>query len=306
MEKLVVRSFIYPALLTAPSPLSFMDQYAFRPTGSTTAAIIALLHKVTTLLNTHPYVIVISLDFSKAFDTMRHATLMEKYSMLDLHDCVYNWIHGFSPLMNIVQFLPASNHHFSELMQVYFKDRGWGRWVTLWMRRTYAHVRMEMISWNSPTILISLSRLQMSTVDQQRCSISKNGRIETISNWTEANLRKFYSSDVYAQSEHSNSTGSAGVPRVKRIKLLGVTIADNFLWMVMWTLLFPAQRVHYMHWRFSERMEWVKKIFTRYSRPRWSPGCSTPLHHGGDTQHHHNVSGSNHSSVEAKSLDIIR
>ena len=84
MEKLVVRNFIYPAFLTAPLPLSFADQFAFRPSGSTTAAIIALLQKITTLLITNPFVVVIVLDFSKAFDTVRHATLMEKYSMLDL------------------------------------------------------------------------------------------------------------------------------------------------------------------------------------------------------------------------------
>ena len=95
MEKLVVRNFIYPAFLTAPLPLSFADQFAFRPSGSTTAAIIALLQKITTLLITNPYVVVIVLDFSKAFDTVRHATLMEKYSMLDLDDCVFNWLNSF-------------------------------------------------------------------------------------------------------------------------------------------------------------------------------------------------------------------
>ena len=77
MECLVVKQFIYPALLT-PS-LIFSDQFAFRPTGSTTAAVIAILH-CTNLLSDHLYVIVISLDFSKAFDTVRHATLLEKFA----------------------------------------------------------------------------------------------------------------------------------------------------------------------------------------------------------------------------------
>ena len=90
LEKLVVRNFIYPTLPTAPRPLSFSDQYAFRPTGSTTAALVALLHKITTLLLTNPFVVVIVLDYSKAFDTVKHATLMEKFSLLGIPDHIYN------------------------------------------------------------------------------------------------------------------------------------------------------------------------------------------------------------------------
>jgi len=73
MERAVVRSFPYPAFLKNPY-LSFSDQFAFHPTGSTTAAIILLLHTVTSMLQTNPFVVVISLDFSKAFDTVRHST----------------------------------------------------------------------------------------------------------------------------------------------------------------------------------------------------------------------------------------
>ena len=43
---------------TPPASLVFNDQFAFRPSGSTTAAIITLLHKVTHLLLNNPYVIV--------------------------------------------------------------------------------------------------------------------------------------------------------------------------------------------------------------------------------------------------------
>ena len=32
------------------------------------------------------------LDYSKAFDTVKHATLMEKFSHLGIPDHIYNWI----------------------------------------------------------------------------------------------------------------------------------------------------------------------------------------------------------------------
>jgi len=74
LKRIIVNQFIYPAILIPPATLSFKDQYAFRPTGSPTSAIISLLHTVTNTLTTNPYVIILSLDFSKAFDTIRHAT----------------------------------------------------------------------------------------------------------------------------------------------------------------------------------------------------------------------------------------
>jgi len=66
--------------------------YSFRPTGSTTAALIFILHTVARLLTTHPYVVVIAIDFSKAFDNVRHSTLLNKMADLDIPDDVYNWL----------------------------------------------------------------------------------------------------------------------------------------------------------------------------------------------------------------------
>jgi ribonucleases P/MRP protein subunit RPP40 len=47
------------------------------------------------MLLKHPYVIVISLDFSKAFYTVRHSTLLEKLAKLDIPDHVYTWFTDF-------------------------------------------------------------------------------------------------------------------------------------------------------------------------------------------------------------------
>jgi len=57
-----------------------------------TAALIQLFHIVTTLLDTNPYVIVYVLDFSKAFDSVRHTAVLNKYLQLKIPDNIYNWI----------------------------------------------------------------------------------------------------------------------------------------------------------------------------------------------------------------------
>jgi len=59
------------------------------------AALIHLLQVITSMLANNEYVIVLCLDFSKAFDTVRHHTLMEKMAQLDLPDQVYNWLVAF-------------------------------------------------------------------------------------------------------------------------------------------------------------------------------------------------------------------
>jgi len=87
--------YIYPAIQQSPACLSFADQYAFRPIGSTTAAIITILHKVTHLLVNNLYVIVVAIDYCKAFDTVRHSTLLAKMTQLDTPDGTYNWLVDF-------------------------------------------------------------------------------------------------------------------------------------------------------------------------------------------------------------------
>jgi len=53
MEKQIVRIFLYPVLTHPDFTHLFEDQFAFRPTGSTTAALIYLHHTLTELLQTH-------------------------------------------------------------------------------------------------------------------------------------------------------------------------------------------------------------------------------------------------------------
>src|SRR6218665_599627 len=94
VEKIVVCRYIYPAF-NLPVKQQLYDQFAFRPTGSTTAALIAIIHQITTPLETNESVTLISLDFSKAFDTVRHATLATKLAILEIPDEIYNWMVNF-------------------------------------------------------------------------------------------------------------------------------------------------------------------------------------------------------------------
>ena len=88
-EKIVVRNLLYPTLYRPPTTLSFADQFAFRPSGSTSAALVLSLFCTLSFRRwpTWPYIVVVALDFCKAFDTERH---MAKVAQLNLPDNVHN------------------------------------------------------------------------------------------------------------------------------------------------------------------------------------------------------------------------
>src|SRR5437867_983029 len=90
-EKCVVQASLYPIFRNPNLSPLFADQFAFRPTGSTDSAIIAIMHHITNLLSTSLYVRLIALDFSKAFDTVRHSTILAKLTQLQVSDEYYNW-----------------------------------------------------------------------------------------------------------------------------------------------------------------------------------------------------------------------
>ena len=53
VERRIVTRYIYPALNIPLPDLIFTNQYAFRPTGSTTAALGAINHTVCTMLSSN-------------------------------------------------------------------------------------------------------------------------------------------------------------------------------------------------------------------------------------------------------------
>src|SRR6218665_424092 len=92
LERIVVSRYIYPVFDHLPFRLQIQDQFAFRPTGSTSAALIDLLQKVTEMLLNNEYVEIISVDFTEAFERVRHHALSIKYLQLDLPDHIHNWL----------------------------------------------------------------------------------------------------------------------------------------------------------------------------------------------------------------------
>ena len=95
LGKQVARMFLYPILSLPNIFCFFQDQFAFPPIGSTTASLIFLIHSITSLLQHNQHVHVISFDFSKAFDSVRHHTLIQKISKFQIAEFLCNWLVSF-------------------------------------------------------------------------------------------------------------------------------------------------------------------------------------------------------------------
>ena len=79
-ERVIVQRYLLPSV----PPANLVDQYAYRLSGSTTAALVDVLHNVTNMLESNQYVRCIFIDFSKAFDTVNHPILFSKLQQLSL------------------------------------------------------------------------------------------------------------------------------------------------------------------------------------------------------------------------------
>ena len=73
VEKLIVKTYLWPSMNTE----LMQDQFAFKPTGSTTAALLQIQHYVQTAFDQgNDYVRCLFIDYSKAFDTVSHPILL--------------------------------------------------------------------------------------------------------------------------------------------------------------------------------------------------------------------------------------
>jgi len=229
IEKLIIKTLIYPSISMPNSTISdsLADQFAFRPTGSTSAALIYLLHTVSDLLEIHPYVHVISCDFSKAFDSVRHSSLMTKIAELPIPDFVYNWIGDFlGPRSHCTKF---------------------GSTIS-----SLATINAGVVQGSAlgpAAFIICASDLHAITPGNKTCkyaddlylivpasnTLSIQNELESINVWATNNnlcLNPKKSSEIifkHMRSHFPDPPLTDGLARVKSLKILGVVMQSNML-----------------------------------------------------------------------------
>ena len=108
MSRVTERLIVHKYLLPAPPSDKLLDQFAYKPTGSTTAALVAITHHVTHLLESSFYVRCILMDYSKAFHSINQAILFQKLLQLNIPPNVLLWIINFLSSRSVNAILHAN------------------------------------------------------------------------------------------------------------------------------------------------------------------------------------------------------
>ena len=105
---------------------------------------------ITSLLASHPYVIVSAVELPDEFDSVRHSSVLNTYSGMNLHDNIYNWIENFfrdhshcmrfGDKVSNIKMILASTRRGSGLCPASY---------TLWQHHTYIQKHLVTPSWVS-------------------------------------------------------------------------------------------------------------------------------------------------------------
>ena len=92
-------------------------QFRLREDHSTNLALLYLVDKISNSLDTGEYVLGLFLDFTKAFDTVNHAILLQKLENLGVRGILLNWFESY--LSNRSQYVDHSGIS-SELKYIHY------------------------------------------------------------------------------------------------------------------------------------------------------------------------------------------
>jgi len=104
------------------------------------------------MLASNPYIIVISLDFSKAFDTVQQSTMLHKLDQLDISNNVYDWFVDY--FSGHSHSMAASSRRTSPSMPVLYK--------ALWL--AVRHMLLLPVISGHPSNKINLSNMLMTCI----------------------------------------------------------------------------------------------------------------------------------------------
>jgi len=219
----------YPSLQHPPPNLTFSDQFAFQPSASTTAAIIHILHTVTTLLDSNQYVVVYALDFSKAFDSIRHHSVLHKYSQLNIPDNIHNWIESFFRDHSHCTKFNNDVSSFREIQASIIQGSGIGPASYI----VTASDLKPLTPGNSMHKYADDTYLVVPASNHQSCA----AEIDNVERWAEENnltMNRTKSVEIIFVSPRSQRSidipqpAVPGFTRVDTVKILGVTFSRKF------------------------------------------------------------------------------
>jgi len=189
---------------------------------------VALQHTVLSMLTTNAYVHVFALDFSKAFETVRHAVLMDKMAKLRMPDEVCNWIRDFFDNHSHCTKFSGEISTLADIRASVIQGSGLGPASYLVMAADMRPIsdKNRMIKFADDTYLIVPAE----------CAATSEDELANIQYWAQGcnlGLNRAKTKEIIfgAKGRRGNSTplpaACPGVDRVEQLTALGVVINNR-------------------------------------------------------------------------------
>lgn len=194
--------------------------------GLVTCSITSIIHHATDLLKNNEYVIIISMDFSKAFDSVSHSAITQLLASLSLPDNIYNWLINYLQDRNHYTIFNGTKSIIISINASVVQGSVFGPtgFIVCISDLHPIHHQNRLSKYADDTyLLIGSNSLH-----------TANAEIQHIYNWSKTkNLKinpdKTREMAIIKRNQHSLSDNPSitGVKRSTSIKILGVTIGEK-------------------------------------------------------------------------------
>ena len=205
-----------------------VDQFAFEPTGITTAALVELLHLVHTMFDQgNDYVRCILIDFSKAFDVVNHEILLKELRILGMNNSTFNWIADFLTGRSQAVKLGDIVSAFLMITRSIVQGSGLGPYLFILLAR-----KLRALSLINRLVKYADD---MTLVVPQHTDCLIDEELANIVNWAEINKQKIKTNKTkeiifWKTGKPSKAINIPLIPqieRVQQVRLLGVLLSSN-------------------------------------------------------------------------------
>jgi hypothetical protein len=221
-EKLLVRKWLRPALPTG----DLIDQYAFKPTGSTECALINCLDCVTRMLDSNEYVRCMLVDFSKAFDTVNHVIIIKKLNLLDIPPSIKNWVIAFLTRRSQITKISYSFSSMLVINRSIVQGSGVGPYLYLLLESDLHPLSVQnlIFKYADDTNLLVPQHSDFSMVDEFNHIQDWARQNKMIINYTKTKEIVFHKPHP---SKYALAPSFQNIEIIHDAKLLGVILSDN-------------------------------------------------------------------------------
>jgi hypothetical protein len=210
-------------------------QFGFRKGRSTEQALITLVDKVSSAIDSGDFVVGIFLDFSKAFDTVNHDILISKLEHYGIRGTALNWLKDY--LNNRYQYVTVNSAISDTKIVKCGVPQGSILGPLLFL--IYINDLYNVVSYSVPLLFADDTNLFFSGKNPDHISTIINSELEQINQWLLTNKLSLNISKTHYMIFSSQKThipdiclkiDGSNIERVYLTKFLGVLIDPKFHW----------------------------------------------------------------------------